>query len=66
MTAVVIKLYQAYCEECDWESGPDDSEFYAEMDAERHNEFHEEEEALKAEESYQETLDRLLREIREQ
>lgn len=65
MVAEVVRMYQAYCEKCMWESDPDESEFYAEREADRHNETCGEDEDEEPEESYQELLDRLLQNVKD-
>lgn len=65
MTAEVTPMFQAFCDECGWESEVDDDEWYVEDLAEKHNEKCHSEEDEEPEETYQELLDRLLQNVRE-
>ena len=63
MAAEVVTLYQAFCDKCGWESEPNESEVFAERDADSHNETCEDEE--EPDETYQELLDRLMQNVRD-
>lgn len=60
MPAEVYREYRSYCEDCGWESDPDDYKYAVEAEADKHNEAYHAEAEDKP--SFQENLDEIMRE----